>query len=153
MNEFNWKSVCLNAVDAAKDLPLQFATEYQDMKANKGPCKLVGAIIEPSEEYDEESLPVYLVKLESGTRIEALEEELSSQDADGLKRLIEGVSMTFGIARVLGDWAWPSHLMEEADETTKRRFVELLQSTPSQIAGILNEPRPCYFDSSASRPA
>lgn len=137
MNGLDWKLVCLQAVDAAKSLPLEFATEYQDMKANKGPCKLVGAVIEPNEDYDEESLPVYLVELENGTRIDALEEELSSSDAAGLQLLIEGVSMTFGLARVLGDWVGPLHLMEEADEPTRQRFMELLQSTPSQKAEAL----------------
>lgn len=129
-----WQSVCADAVATCKDLPLAFMSPYQDMKGKEGSCRLIGAVIEASEDYDEESLPVYLVELEDGTHVEALEEELSSDDSAGFQRLIEGVSMTFGLARVLGDWAGPAHLMEDADEPTRERFLRLINSSHAEKA-------------------
>lgn len=137
MEAVAWKTVCLDAVSAALDLPLSFSSPYTDMKGRSGPCKLVGAVIEPCEDYDEESLPVYLVKLQDGSVIDAVEEELSSCDEDGLVRLIAGVSLTFGVSRVLGDWAGPTHLMKDADEDTKGRFLDLIALSAEEKAEAL----------------
>ena len=124
-----WQSICAEALESCKDIPLTFMSSYQDMKGKEGPCRLVGTVVEASENYDEESLPVYLVELADGTRVEVLEEELSSDDSAVFQRLIEGVSMTFGLARVLGDWAGPTHLMEGADEPTRLCFLQLINSS------------------------
>jgi hypothetical protein len=137
MNNISWKDACHNAVSAACNLPLIFGTHYADMQHKSGPCRLVGAVIEANAEYDEESLPVYVVELEDGSRIDALEEELTSLDTDGLGHLIAGVSMTFGLSRILGDWAGPAHLMEEADESIKARFLALLAAPVADRAKAL----------------
>lgn len=134
MTELTWQTVCTSAIENAKGLTLEFASHYQDSKCLKGPCKLIGGVIEPNETYDEESLPVYSIELADGTRIDALEEELGSSDEAGFRQLIEGVSMTFGLARVLGDWAGPTSLMESADPATRHRFLELIQAPPEDKA-------------------
>lgn len=137
MSAITWKDVCGKAIRDADGLTLEFASRYQDMSRHRGPCKLLGAVIEASEDYDEESLPIYRVELSDGTRIDALEEELCSEDTAGLGRLIEGVSMTFGLARVLGEWTGPAHLMASADEATRNRFLELLRACPAERAKAL----------------
>lgn len=118
-----WKDVCNKAAEAAKNLPLVIASQYADMKPNNGPCKLLGIVIEANSDYDEESLPVYRVQLQDGRKVNVTEEELTCSDTDGLESLFAGVSMTFGLARIFGEWVGPSHLMDEADEATKANFL------------------------------
>lgn len=137
MSAMTWKDVCEKAIRDTEGLPLVFVSSSQDMSRHEGPCKLVGAVLEANEDYDEESLPIYRVELPDGTRIDAFEEELCSEDTGGLGRLIDGVSMTFGLDRVLGDWAGPAHLMASANEEIRNRFLELLRASPAEKAKAL----------------
>jgi hypothetical protein len=128
MNTITWQDVCQQAVEQAKGLDLVFAGTDADVRHARGACQLVGAHIGPGEQlFDEEALPVYIVKTASGEVLDVFEEELQCEDAEGLAQLIEGVSMTFGLARQLGSLG-PADLMENASAEIQARFLTLLAS-------------------------
>lgn len=136
MNNVKWQAICETAVEQAKSLPLVFAGTDADVRHARGTCELIGAHIEHGELFDEEALPVYIIRTVSGEVLDVFEEELRCEDAEGLAKLIEGVSMTFGLARQLG-CIGPSDLMETASAEVKARFLELLVSDrASKVAAL-----------------
>lgn len=128
MTTMTWQDVCNNAVEAAKQLPLTLTSPYSDISAVEGPCRLLRAFIEADDQFDDEALPAFLVATQDGRELVVFEEELTCADEQGLQQLIEGVCMTFGLSRSQGEWVSPAHLMEEADEAAKARFMTLIAS-------------------------
>lgn len=127
MNMITWQDVCQQAVEQAKGLNLVFAGTDADVRHARGVCQLVGAHVKPGELFDEEALPVYIIKTEAGEILDVFEEELQCADAEGLAQLIEGVSMTYGLARQLGSIG-PADLMEHGSPAVQERFLALLTS-------------------------
>lgn len=127
MNMITWQDVCQQAVEQARSLDLVFAGTDADVRHARGACQLVGAHYEAGELFDEEALPVYMIKTAAGEILDVFEEELQCADTDGLAKLIEGVSMTYGLARQLGSIG-PADLMEHATQAVQERFLALLAS-------------------------
>jgi hypothetical protein len=136
MNRITWQDVCTQALEQAKGLDLVFAGTDADVRHARGACRLVGAHIEPSELFDEEALPVYIIQTQSGEVLDVFEEELQCADAEGLTKLIEGVSMTYGLARQLGS-VGPSDLMKYASLAVQTRFLGLLASDRATKLAVL----------------
>jgi 3-deoxy-D-arabino-heptulosonate 7-phosphate (DAHP) synthase class II len=137
MKRITWQDVCQQAVEQAMGLNLVFAGSDADVRHARGACQLIGAHYEPSEIFDEEALPVYIVKTAAGEILDVFEEELQCEDTEGLAKLIEGVSMTYGLARQLGS-VGPSDLMKYASLAVQTRFLALLASDRATKLAVLD---------------
>lgn len=140
----DWKSICLDASNAAVGLPVTFTAGITTYAKHNGQCIFVGAMFDPEcSEFDEEALPFYQLKAPDGTIFSAGDDELAAQqpeDQARLNQLILGVSITYAAARTVGEAAGkptfggPASIMAAGTEDEKQEFeVELAKARKAYI--------------------
>lgn len=70
-----------------KGLRTIFRTPFEQHSAHDGqPCEVVRAITEPDDRHDSECLPMFVIRFDDGTEIEAWPEEINEGDGEALLR-------------------------------------------------------------------
>lgn len=118
----NWKKNALQTAESAKTLNLEFVSSQSDLAHHNGPARLIGVVVEANTDFDEEALPAYQIEFASGEKLYAFDNELCSDDDKGLVALINAVSIPFGIARNIGSFCGPDHLLEYGSPEQKDLF-------------------------------
>ncbi|MBK6616540.1 hypothetical protein [Ottowia sp.] len=124
----DWKKRVDAALAALGMQTVVFATtlqarcpEYAKFHDHTGQeCTIVAAILEPGQDYDEESLPYYRVRFADGVELEADDAELFGKTPEFFG-VLTAVSGAFAVARGM-DFVGPTHLEQEATEVTKVLF-------------------------------
>lgn len=119
----SWEKYSHTALVKAGDMPLTFKASMNSMKSHNGPCTLLGVILKPGE-YDEDSLPFFLLRDQKGDVIQAYDDELRSSDdlAEALDELIRGIASPFALARDMGDYVGPNDLLDSGNDKDKTAF-------------------------------
>lgn len=132
-----WKKTCLDAIEEGKKLDLKFKSSDSAFAHNDGPCKLIGAIIEPNDQFDEEALPFYIIKTSSGEEVEAYGGELQCDDSAALLNLRGGICLTFGLARLTGKYLSPSDLDQRGTADEKAQFEKRIAGSYEDKLAII----------------
>ncbi len=123
----DWKTSALQATERAKNLALVFNTDDQSFQLHNGPCHLRAVVLEPNEHFDEESLPVFIVETAHSQEVAAFQNELSCENTEEMASLLIAVSAPFSVARRLGDWTGPNHLIKEGSAEEIAQFNAMIR--------------------------